>query len=303
MIEIGDFALLRPLWLLAPPALAVLVAMTRRRDALGDWRRIVDPALLAIMLRRSASAGASRSDAPLFFSVALISLALCGPAMKMRGAEQFRNLDATLILLDVSRAERLGQAVAAAQFLLERSGARQIGLALYAGDAYLASPLTDDAKSLESLLFAIDERTVPDGGTKPDRALAFARRLLREADIAAADIAIISDGEGLDPRAERLAAALAREGRHVHSLFVSARGGADALEPVRRAAMAALAAAGSGRAGDAADPAEIARAIEARGVAHIAEGELRALEWRDYGRFILLLAAAPLLLALRGRGA
>lgn len=302
MIEFGDFALLRPLWLLVFPALALLRAATRRRAALGDWRRAVDPTLLAVMLDRHGSRGATRGDGPIFASVALLALALCGPAAKTSGAEQFHNLDATLILLDVSRGERLPQAIAAAQFLLERSGARQIGLALYAGDAYLASPLTDDAKSLESLLFAIDDATVPDGGAKPDRALAFARRLLREAQILAGDVALISDGEGLDIRAERLAASLAREGHRVHCLFVSARAGADALDPVRRSAMTALAAAGGGGAGDAAHPQKIADEIAARGVAHIGASELRALEWRDHGRYLLLLAAAPLLLVLRGRG-
>lgn len=302
MIDFGDYALLRPLWLLALPALALLLVATRRRDALGDWRRVIDPALLAVISRRHKIAGATRRDGPLFVGVALIALALCGPAMKTPGAEQFRNLDTTLILLDVSRAERLPQGVAAAQYLIERSGARRLGLVLYAGDAYLASPLTDDAKSLQSLLFAIDDRTVPDGGAEPDRALAFARHLLRETQILTADVALICDGEGLDARAERLAAALAREGHRVHSLFVSARSGADARDSSRRAAMTSLAAAGGGRADDAAHPQEIARAIEARGVAHIGSGELRALAWRDYGRFVLLLAAAPLLLALRGRG-
>ena len=301
MIDFGDFALLRPLWLLVLPALALLFVARRRRDELGDWRRAVDPALLAVMLDRHAFRGASRRDGPIFLSVALLALALCGPAVKTPGAEQFHNLDATVILLDVSRGERLPQAVAAAQFLLERSGARQVGLALYAGDAYLASPLTDDVKSLRSLLFAVDDVTVPDGGTRPDRALAFARRLLREAQSLAADVAVISDGEGLDARAERLAASLAREGRRVHSLFVSARAGADALDPARRSAMAALAAAGGGRAGDAADPEEIADEIAARGVAHVGASELRALQWRDYGRFLLFFAAAPLLLVLRGR--
>jgi Ca-activated chloride channel family protein len=302
MIEFGAFALLRPLFLLVLPALALLLAVTRRRDPLGDWRRVVDAPLLAAMLRRHGVVGASRRDAPIFWSLALLALALSGPATKTRGGEQFRNLDATLILLDVSRAERLPQTVAAAQFLLERSGARQIGLALYAGDAYLASPLTDDARSLESLLFAIDEATVPDGGSRPDRALAFARRILREAQIVAGDVALISDGEGLDARASRLAAALAREGRRLHTLFVSSRSGPDALDPARRATLSALAAEGRGRSGDAARPEEVAADIASHGVARLGRSELRALEWRDFGRCLAFLAAAPLLLVLRGRG-
>ena len=156
-------------------------------------------------------------------------------------------------------------------------------------------------KRSKSLLFAIDDTTVPDGGTRPDRALAFARRsAARGARSSPADVALISDGEGLDPRADRLAGALAREGRRLHTLFVSARAGVDAVDGVRRAAMSALAAAGGGRAGDAARPQEIAEDIAARGVAHIGRGELRALEWRDYGRFLAFLAAAPLLLACAG---
>jgi Ca-activated chloride channel family protein len=302
MIEFGAFALLRPLWLLALPALALLLALTRRREALGDWRRAVDAPLLGAMLRRRGALGSARRGGAIFWALALLALGLCGPAVKAGGAEQFRNLDATLILLDVSRAERRPQAITAAQFLLERSGARRIGLALYAGDAYLASPLTDDAGSLESLLFSIDDTTVPDGGTRPDRALAFARRILREAQIVAADVALISDGEGIDPRASRLAAALAREGRRLHTLFVSPRSGVDAVDGARRSAMAALAAAGGGRAGDAARPEEIAEDIASHGVAQIGRSELQALEWRDFGRFLAFLAAAPLLLVLRGRG-
>ncbi len=182
------------------------------------------------------------------------------------------------------------------------AGARQTGLLLYAGDAYLASPLTDDAAALEALLFAVDDHTVPDGGARPDRALALARRVLREAGAVAGDVALISGGAGADARTSAQAVTLAAEGHALHTLFVDQRDGAGESGAARRAPMTALAADGRGLAGDAAHAEDVAAAIGVRRISRVAQGVRRALEWRDCGRLLLFLAAAPLLLFLRARG-
>lgn len=296
MISAGSFALLRPLWLLVLPALLIALRITRPRDSIGDWARAIDALLLDVLLRRQGGGNQTSSRAAIYWSVALIALALSGPAMKSSEAVQFRNLDAALILLDVSRGEALPQAVTAAQHVIAGSGARQTGVVLYAGDAYLASPLTDDVAALEALLFAVDARTVPDGGTRPDRALAFARRVLRESSAFASDVVLISDGEGADARASAQAAALAREGHALHTLHVAPQGAAD---PLRRETMSALAAEGGGYSEKASRAEEVASAIARRRIEHVAQGARRTLEWRDCGRWLLLLAAAPILLVLR----
>jgi len=300
MIELGGFALLRPLWLLALPALALALHFTRRRDGLGDWPRAVDAPLLAVLLRRQPQADARGGDAA-WWSAALLALALSGPAMKSGDAVQFRNLDAVVVLLDASRDEMLPQAVSAAQAVLAGAAARQTGLALYAGDAYLASPLTDDIAAVGALLFAVDGRTIPESGARPDRALALARRVLRDSGSLAGDVVLIGDGAGVDVRARTLAAALAASGHAVHTLFVSAQGAAAPGAAERRDALARVASAGRGLASDAAQAGDIAEAIAARRVAHVEHSARRAIEWRDRGRWLLLLAAAPLLFLLRGR--
>ena len=262
MIELGSFAFLRPWWLLALPALAIALRVTRQKHAgLGDWARAVDPHLLAAMLKRQGVAMSASKDRAIIWAVALTTLALSGPAIERGDAEQFRNLDAALIVLDVSNGAGLPQAVAAAQLLLARSGARQMGLLLYAGDAYLASPLTYDAAALNALLFAVDDHTVPDGGTRPDRALALARRVLRDAQIVDADVVLIGAGEGADPAAAHEATRLGAEGHSLHTLFVSG-GFPDA--PLRRIALSRLAAAGGGLAGEAAQPDDVAARISSR---------------------------------------
>ncbi len=300
MIAFGSIALLRPLWLLVLPALLLLLRLTWRRDgALGDWPRAIDAPLLAALLRRQGVDPEASRGSPALWSVALLSLALSGPAIKTQQPTQFRNLDTALILLDVSRGERLPQAAAAAQLVLANGGARQMGLVVFAGDAYLASPLTDDVAALETLLFAVDDQTVPDGGARPDRALAFGRRVLRESGALASDMILISGGEGVDGRAHAQASALAAEGHALHTLFISSHDPAGDVDAGRRATMSTLAREGRGRAGDAARVDDVVAEIGARGAAGVEAGARRALEWRDYGRLLLLLAALPLLLMLR----
>jgi Ca-activated chloride channel family protein len=303
MISLGDVALLRPLWLFVPPALLLLLRLTRRRDgALGDWTRAVDAPLLAALLRRQGVEPTAPRGSPVLWCVALLSLALSGPAIKTRQPTQFRNLDTALVLLDASRGERLPQAAAAAQLIFANGGARQMGLVVFAGDAYLASPLTDDVAALETLLFAVDDQTVPDGGARPDRALAFARRVLRESGALASDVVLVSGGEGVDGRTHAQASALADEGHELHTLFVSPRGDAGDVDAGRRAAMATLAREGRGRTGEAARVDDVVAELGARSAAGVEAGARRALEWRDYGRLLLFLAVLPLLLLLRAEG-
>ncbi len=304
MIALGSFALLRPWWLTAFPLMAAALLMTRQSHAgLGDWTRAVDAPLLAAMLQRRGAVARAPKDHAILWAIALTALALSGPAIKRGDANQFRNLDATLIVLDASNAAssaaRLQQAVAAAQLILAQSGARQLGLIVYAGDAYLASPLTDDASALGALLFAVDDHTVPDAGARPDRALSLARRILRDARIVGADVALISTGEGLGPATTREAARLARDGHALHTLFVAGQDPADASDAARWGAMMALAVAGQGIAGDAARPDGVIARISGRAIAHMAGSALQILAWRDFGRFLLFAAAAPLLFCFR----
>ena len=282
MIALGSFALLRPWWLLAFPLLAALSLMTRQIHAsLGDWARAVDAPLLAAMLERRGGGAGMPGGHFIFWAIALTALALSGPAFRRADASQFRNLDATLIVMDVSNAAssgaRLQETVAAAQLILAQGGARQLGLILYAGDAYLASPLTDDASALSALLYAVDDNTVPDAGARPDRALFLARRILHDARIINADVALISAGEGLDSAATREAARLAKDGHAVHTLFVGAGHAVDGSDAPRRAGMAAMAAAGQGVAGDAARPDGVVARISGRAITHMGGSDLQIL--------------------------
>ncbi len=304
MITFGSVALLRPWWLVALPLLAILFFVTRRKTSdLAGWTRAVDPPLLAAMLRRAGDqAGRAKIDV-IFCVAALTALALSGPALRRADADRFRNLDATLIALDLSinaaNGAGLRQAATAAQLALDHANGRQLGLILYAGDAYLASPLTDDAAAIGALLFAVDGQTVPDLGERPDRALALARQILEEARIIGGDVILISPGGGLDGAAMRQASALAAEGHAVHTLFTPPGGEGEALAVAGRAALTDLASAGHGIAEDAARPSGVLDAISNRAIRRLGANFAGVLAWRDYGRLLLIAAALPLLFVFR----
>ncbi|ACA15903.1 von Willebrand factor type A [Methylobacterium sp. 4-46] len=301
--------LLRPWWLLALPLLGLLAWRAAFRAApLGDWVRAIEPRLLAGLTARGAVLPGRRraGQAALLATAALLALALAGPAVQRGDAAGFRNLDATILVMDLSRSVaeggRLDEVRGVAQSLAEAAGTRQVALVVYAGDAYLAATPTTDREALGTILFALDGATVPDRGSRPARGLALARRTLAEMGAVGADVVLVSDGGGVDEAARREASGLSGDGHRLHALFVPT----PALPPEAprpdRPALDRLAAAGGGVAADLDAPAPVLGAVGETAARHLADGGLAVLAWQDLGRWLLLGALAPALLLFR-RGA
>ena len=305
MIAFGDVAILRPWWLLALPLLGLLLALTKPRGgALVGWRRAVDQGLLAAMVARGGVSGGKAVWSPTILAVAIAIVALSGPAWRSAVQDRLRNLDATLIVLDLSQdatgSATLREMASAAHDILDHSAARQAGLILFAGDAYLASALTNDTNAIDPLLFALDDKTVPDPGARPDRGLDLANKVLREAHIIQADVVLISSGAGLDNEASRTSASLLRgAGHRVDTIFVPDPGRDAAAEGMRAAALAGIARAGGGLAETVAHPDAILDALSRQTISHLGASAIAAIGWRDLGRFLLIAAAVPLLLGFR----
>ena len=304
MIE--SLTLLRPLWFLALPIVAVLALRAAWRSApLGDWSKAVDPHLMALFARSGALLGGRRqANLAAALAAGVLALALTGPAIERPEAATFRNLDATVVVVDLSRSVteggRFKEARQAAQSVAEAAGTRSLALIVYAGDAYTALSPTNDRETLATTLFALDADTVPDRGSHPERGLALARRTLAEANVVAADVVLISDGDGVGQAAEREAAAIRDKGWQLHALFVPA---AKALPPGAprpdRAALDRLSGAGGGRAADIDNPQAVLDRVGASTAQHLAAGGFGVLAFADFGRWLLLLALVPALLLFR----
>ncbi len=309
MIELDGFGLLRPLWLLAIPAsLALAFVAVRRAGGVGDWRRAIDPHLFDALARRGVVvAGRGRSGLLAALAAALIALALVGPAIERPGVQNFRNLDAAIVAVDVSRSVadsgEFQDAKIAALGAAQAAGSRQVSVLVFAGDAYLANPPTTDRRTIETTLAALDAQTVPDVGSAPSRALALAHRTLRDSGVVGGDVVLISDGGGLDEGAQNETRSLVADGHRVSALYVTSA----AATPKRametgRPELEALAALGGGAFATVGAPDAVYAEVQRSTAGRLGPSPYASLAWLDFGRALLLFAAAPLLLMFRRGG-
>ncbi|WP_300035498.1 VWA domain-containing protein [uncultured Roseobacter sp.] len=295
-----EFALLRPWWLLALPPLALAGWwLFTRRGGLGDWHRAADPALLQAMAALGR-VDQSSSRLPLIACLAtatLCVLALCGPAVERRDTLSFRNLDGVLFLVDASQSvmehARWPQMQTMGRFGIASLGTRPGGLIVFGGDAYVATDMTLDHLQLGQTFSLIDAEMMPDPGSRPERGLALARRLLEEASVIAGDVILLTDGEGLGPATLQEAAALSAQGVRLSLIAPEAPD----------AAFGTHASAGGGRVFTLEQTDALADWMQQDARTRLEAQDYPLLFWKDMGRYILLLALLPLLLLFRRREA
>jgi Ca-activated chloride channel family protein len=306
MQEAG-FTLLRPWWLAGILGALLLGFFLRRRaTALGDWERAVDPHLLAAMTQLGALVKAhGRKGWAAALCAASVALALTGPASQRTDTSRFRNLDAAIIVVDLSRSLAEGGNLTAARFAAQAvaaAGTRQVALVVYAGDAFVASNLSSDRDALATTIAVLDGETVPVPGSRPARALALARELLEQARIVAGDVVLISDGGGFDTAALREVERLREGGRRLDTIYVPT----DELPPgtprPSRATLDAAAAEAGGVSADVADPTPVVAQLSSGAATRLAATDYAVLAWADLGRFLLVASLLPALLLFR-RGA
>lgn len=291
-----EITLLRPLWLLALPGLLALGWwLLRRRGGLGDWQRVVDPVLLQAMSalgRVDRSTGRSPLWAMLA-AVTVIVVALSGPAIERRETLSYRNLDGVLFVVDVSESvtedARWPQMLTMGRFGLAALGTRPGGLIVFAGDAYVATDMTGDHLQLGQTLSLVEAATVPDGGSRPGRALALAAQLLADAEVIAGDVVLFTDGDGLDAASLAAAARIAGQGARLSLVSL--------LEPSPAFATHASAGGGAVFALDQTEAFSDWLGEDAR--TRLEAQDFPLLFWKDMGRYLLLLALVPVLLLFR----
>jgi len=302
MISFAQFALLRPLWLLAiPVVIALAVLAWRRADGFGRWREVIDPELLPVLTRLGQVETGARDYRPVFIALAaaLMAIGLAGPAVRNPGAPIFRNLDAVVILMDLSPSVVEGGGLADAQSavarLLDKSGTRPVALIVYTGESFLVSVPTREPQALKSAVAVIDPKTMPIGGSRPDRALELAMRTLEDAKSSHADVIIISDGGGLGPEALYQIDAMARSDIRVSGVYVDHESPPFGITPAKAERLQEAAAAGRGVFVNAREMTDLEEALAARRGLSATEKARRAILFRDYGIWFFALGALVLL--------
>lgn len=310
---------LRPEWLWALLALPLILALAVYRQRRSDaWRQAVDAHLLPHLL----AAGAKRRVRlpwALLLGWTLASLAMAGPSWRQQAQPMFQASAPLLVVLDLSSRitatdlppSRLLQARAKVGELLRARQGGQVGLVVYADDAYTVAPLTDDGSNVALYLDALSPDVMPRDGQRADRGIDWATRLMRQIGALQGQILLVSDQADSEAA---LAAAQARSlGLQVSVLGLGTPAGAayrDGNGQIRQAALdegslRAVATAGGGRyARISADDSDLRAlgVLDARdGTAAQRPGEGK--QWRDEGFWLLPPVMLLALLAFRRRAA
>lgn len=212
----AEFHFLRPLALLLLLALPLFwLAWRSARSEAGAWRAAVDAHLLPHLIERVDGASGRGGFALATALWALACVALAGPAWEREPMPLYHNQAARVLALELGntmyaqdeKPNRLARARFKLDDILARSRDYQTALIGYAGDAFVAAPLTDDAGTVRNLIDSLDPSTMPVAGNDAARAIEVGAGLIEQAGLHRGEIILLADG------ADASAAAAARKVR------------------------------------------------------------------------------------------
>ena len=187
MTGFESFQFLRPGWLvLIIPGCWLVFRLHQRWKQRTDWSGVVEPHLLELLLVEAR--GIRRTWIPWMLSLMLILVltAMAGPVLEKRSVPVLKKNLAKVLVLDVShsmlaedlRPNRIERAKFKLRDLLNRIDEGETALIAYAGDAHIISPLTSDTHTITTLLPGLEPDIMPHRGSRPDRAMELAVKLL-----------------------------------------------------------------------------------------------------------------------------
>lgn len=224
---------IRPVVLLALPLVVLIIWLLRRRTSGEDgWAKICDAHLLNAIKVKSGAQGSKWGR--LIWPVTILSLlAIAGPSFRQETAPVIKNQSALIIVLDVSRSmlsndikpNRLERAKFKINDILNTRKDGQTALLVYAGDAFVVTPLTDDTETISLLLKSVSPDIMPVHGSRADIALNKAQDLLTQAGYLSGQVILIADSVNLT-KAEKAAENLAADKIRTSVLAVGTKNGA-----------------------------------------------------------------------------
>jgi Ca-activated chloride channel family protein len=235
-----DFHFLRPEWFIALFPIAVAFLLQKRRAALsGQWKNIVAPALQPYMLKHDSKGSDSSGLKYAFLLAAILAvIALAGPSWKKQPSQVFNSQAGLVIALDLSLSmsaqdvspSRLQRAKYKILDVLDQNLGNNMALIAYAGDAHVASPLTRDIKTIQSMLPALDPYIMPAQGSNIRSLVDESIKLFEQGKSSPKTLLLVSDGvEKSD--IDYAANALKTADIHLSILAVGTEQGAPLVQP------------------------------------------------------------------------
>lgn len=219
--------------------IAVLFYFTYRKWINKTLQKLASPENRASLLK-----GFSLSQIKIRFLLLLIGLVFISLALinlrKGSGTEisDRKGLD-IVFALDVSKSmlatdmqpNRLDKSKVFIQQVLKKLQGDRAGLIVFAGKAYLQTPITSDYNSVQMMLETTSPEQIPVPGTVLGEAIDLSRRSFNQATNKYKVLVLISDGEDHDNTALAMAEQAKKEGVHIFTIGVGSPNGTTLIDP------------------------------------------------------------------------
>lgn len=183
------------------PLILYLIFANNKTQSNRNWFSVIDKQLLPFVLTADSN---KRRRYPLlltFIAVSLCITALAGPVYKKLPQPVYRELSSLVVLLDLSQSmnatdikpSRLSRAKLELLDILKTRKTGQTALIVYAADAFVVTPLTDDNATIANLAPSLETDMMPAQGSNLSIALSKTAALFKQAGIFKGDILVITD--------------------------------------------------------------------------------------------------------------
>ncbi len=208
---LNQFHFLRPEWFIALIPLMLLVILIRKTTAKqSGWQSVIPSHLYQYMVIGKTELGAKPPMWMLAFVWIIGVTALAGPTWERLPQPVYQLKMGHVIVIDMSLSmratdmtpDRLTRAKYKAIDLVNAIGEGEMGLVAYAGDAFVISPLTEDAGNITTLLPSLSPEIMPVPGSDPLLGIESAAELLTNAGYNSGMIYWITDGMELEQQQE-----------------------------------------------------------------------------------------------------
>jgi Ca-activated chloride channel family protein len=207
IINFAEFHFIRPYWFWAiVPAIVLFILLLKNKLNQGSWSNVCDPELLPFVLQNRPTLQSRWILSAGAISSLLAIIALAGPTWERLPSPVFRNDAALVIALDLSysmdstdiKPSRLSRARYKIADILNRRKDGQTALLVYAGDAFIVTPLTEDTETIASQISALTTEIMPSQGSNTVVAIKKAIALLKQTGLQKGEILLVTDGVDFD---------------------------------------------------------------------------------------------------------
>ena len=208
----------------------VLVYLWRKRT----WARLGEAGLLARLAPQRAAYKHRLKWVLYTLALVFLTVGWANPQWGTKTETVMQESADVMLALDISESmlaedvspSRMARAKRFAQELVTRLRGDRVGIIIFAGNAYLQLPLTNDYSAVQLFLKSASPSMAPSQGTAIGEAIELAGRSFEAAEGGNRALVIITDGENHEGEAPEQAAAAAEAGTQIYTVGVGTEQGA-----------------------------------------------------------------------------